>query len=277
MTNLEWIWTLASIIYRCKQSGKTILSLWFQKPGYNNQSMKKAQVCSCIAFFRKEKNEERNLKSENSQDYTQKPQLLCTYECTFMNSISGKIFVTFSVFHFYSLVVARYSSNLTSNKLCNSVNWKSRNNLTSRYIYRQINGNCQRINDFLWLGPDGKLVPNQIFVTVLAMVVRKLDWEWLGLYIQINLQHLFKVCLTELLSEKKFYSKALTRLTCRIFPFLYFVCHFLVSFLEFNLVGGGGGEGIWGRSGAMNGEMGKRTMGCSDFHHCDKMVNISSL
>ncbi len=47
--------------------------------------MKKTQVCSIIAFCRKTKKiDGRNLKSEKSQDYSQKPQR----NFTFMNSIS---------------------------------------------------------------------------------------------------------------------------------------------------------------------------------------------
>jgi hypothetical protein len=41
--------------------------------------MKKTQVCSWIAFCRKTKNEGRNLKSEKSQDYSQKLLQKCTF------------------------------------------------------------------------------------------------------------------------------------------------------------------------------------------------------
>jgi|LakMenEpi03Aug12_release.lakeMendotaPanAssembly.Ray.scaffolds.fasta_scaffold1068580_1 hypothetical protein len=104
-----------------------------------------------IAFCGKEKNEERNRTTERSQDYVQKPQR----KCTFMNSIAGQIFFIFSIFPFYSLVVASFLLKLTSNKIVQLnrwVNWKSRQNLNSWYYITRIDGNCKRINNFLWFG-----------------------------------------------------------------------------------------------------------------------------
>ncbi len=81
-------------------------------------------------------------------------------------------------------------------------------------------------------------------------------WQWLcesqtvygqeSLYIQSNLQHLFNVCLTELLSEKEFYSKVLNQTHLQQFSFFIFCLPFSCLFPRIQFGGGGGGGGDLG-------------------------------